>query len=162
MVSRGTGRAFGNDGDDTLGMVTPYSPEDLASCEDVAEGSHLDKLENGWVLLFAPGSEEEGVYTVQDDEDITFVVAFEAKEDAMRFAQQLEAEDFELPSVCQWSMDMLTDFCEMGDYTIGLVPEGVRARAVPRVFPSCLLWAGCARCTKLGYMPSEHYWRKET
>lgn len=115
----------------------PYAPADLTACAaDVAEGTHLDELEDGWVLLFAPGSDDEGVYTVQDDDELTYVLAFEAKEDAVRFAQQLEAEDWSsganaLPSVCVWSVDVLTEFCETGDFKIGFVPEGVRA-APPR------------------------------
>lgn len=126
MQRYGGGFASGSGG---FGGASPYAPEDLASCADLEEGTHLDELESGWVLLFAPNSDEEGVYTVQDDDEITFVLAFEDREDATRFAQQLQAEDFDLPSVCQWSMDLLTEFCEEGDFKIGLVPEGVSARA---------------------------------
>jgi len=126
----------------TLDSVAPYA--DLAACADIAEGSHLDDLAFGWVLLFAPRTDEEGVYTVQDDDETTFVLAFESHDDATRFAQQLEAEDFDLPSVAQWSMDSLTDFCEEGDFKVGLVPDGVRAaarraRARPRAAAAVLL-----------------------
>jgi hypothetical protein len=104
-----------------------YSPEDLASWEAETEDLHAN-LEYGWVLLFNAGTVEEGVYTVQDDDTTTFVLAFEDHEDATRFARQLEAEEFDLPTVSNWEMDILTEFCEADDFRIGWVPQGVRAR----------------------------------
>ncbi|KAJ1633898.1 hypothetical protein T492DRAFT_837288 [Pavlovales sp. CCMP2436] len=93
--------------------------------EDLFEVEEEREIDSSWVLVFQPGSEDEGVYTVQDDDEQTFVLAFEAHEDATRFAQQLEAEDFDKPNLVEWDMDILTEFCEEGQFLIGLVPQGV-------------------------------------
>lgn len=122
-----------DDDEHVVGSI--YSPEDLASWEAEAEDLHAD-LESGWVLLFNAGTIDEGVYTVQDDDTTTFVLAFEDIEDATRFAQQLEAEEFDLPTVSNWDMDVLTEFCEADDFRIGWVPQGVRARLDAHLCPS--------------------------
>jgi len=120
----GTGCARADDmsfaiaGDELSAWDTDALHETLGECD-------LDDLDYGWVLLFHPGSEEEGVYTVQDDDSTTFVLAFQDRDDATRFAHQLEAENFDLPAVAEWDMDILTEFCEEGEYKIGLVPTGV-------------------------------------
>ncbi|BAC89605.1 DUF3110 domain-containing protein [Gloeobacter violaceus] len=70
------------------------------------------------VLIFNSGSENEGIYTLNVDSENT-VVAFESREDAERYANLLEAQDFIVPEVELIEAEEIKQFCE--DSSLGLI-----------------------------------------
>ena len=86
----------------------------------------LAGLQAAYVLVFNPGQHDEGVYTLQGraSEAHSYVLAFEATDDADRFAQLLQAEGFDLATPSIWDARQLTSFCSMGDFEVSLVPTG--------------------------------------
>ncbi|UFP95511.1 DUF3110 domain-containing protein [Gloeobacter morelensis] len=70
------------------------------------------------VLIFNSGSENEGIYTLNVDSENT-VVAFESREDAERYANLLEAQDFIVPEVELIEAAEIKQFCE--DSSLGLI-----------------------------------------
>ncbi|MBW4699018.1 MAG: DUF3110 domain-containing protein [Aphanocapsa lilacina HA4352-LM1] len=70
------------------------------------------------VLIFNSGSENEGIYTLNVDSENT-VVAFESREDAERYANLLEAQDFIVPEVELLEAEEIKQFCE--DSSLGLI-----------------------------------------
>ncbi|KAJ1632638.1 hypothetical protein T492DRAFT_1143305 [Pavlovales sp. CCMP2436] len=104
-------------------------PEDFILWEHPLNSAWLHpsgaELGSAFVFLYNPGCENEGVYTIQSNDEATYVLCFQDYDDAIRFSQLLEAEDFVKPSICAWSKHILTEFCEEGDFKIGIVPSGV-------------------------------------
>jgi hypothetical protein len=83
------------------------------------------KYSGAHVLLFKPGQEDEGVYTLQGRSDArTFMVAFVGMEEALRFAELLQAEGFDLPAPTEWDTSQLTSFCSAAGFLLALVPQG--------------------------------------
>lgn len=85
--------------------------------------------EGAWVLIFNKGREDEGMYTLQGRETPakgsgTFVMAFERREAASRFAMLLQAQGFGMPTSTSWDTEELSDFCDEADFGVGFVPEG--------------------------------------
>ena len=85
----------------------------------------------GWVLLFDPGTEKEGVYTIQNARAIS-VVAFEIFDDAYKFAGALAQQDFEMASPTRWHADVLSIFCKLREYSVLIIPSGTTLRAPAR------------------------------
>lgn len=79
-----------------------------------------------WVLIFNPGRNDEGVYTLQGrtSPSSSYVLAFDQTDEAQRFAQLLQAEGFDLPQPMEWHADQVRNFCETGQFDLGIVPTG--------------------------------------
>ncbi len=78
-----------------------------------------------FILLFkaADGSDQEGIHTLHIGGKNT-VLAFEAEDDATRFALMLEAQDFFAPSVEGIDAEEIDEFCKGADLDLVVVPEG--------------------------------------
>jgi hypothetical protein len=85
-------------------------------------------VDNSWVLIFNPGQEDEGVYTLQGRETPakchgTYVLSFERHEEASRFAMLLQAQGFDMPTATVWGVEQLSEFCSMAEFGLGFVPH---------------------------------------
>ena len=86
------------------------------------------KAESAWVLLFNAGERNEGVYTLQgrqapDKGRGTYVLAFEQHEEACRFGMMLQAQGFDLATATKWTSELLVDFCDVANFSLGFVPD---------------------------------------
>jgi hypothetical protein len=86
------------------------------------------KADSAWVLLFNAGQRNEGVYTLQGRETPekshgTYVLAFEQHEEACRFGMMLQAQGFDLATATKWTSELLGDFCDTADFSLGFVPD---------------------------------------
>jgi len=79
-----------------------------------------------FVLIFNPGKSNEGVYTLQGKTSpaSSYVLAFEQTDEAIRFADLLHAEGFDMPQPMEWRAETIRTFCERGEFEIGIVPRG--------------------------------------
>ncbi len=75
---------------------------------------------NIFVLLYNPGTEKEGIHSIEL-KGRTIVLMFEEKDDAERYCGLLEAQDFPLPSVENFDINEIKDFCNNLDYEYKLV-----------------------------------------
>jgi hypothetical protein len=77
-----------------------------------------------WVVIINPGRADEGVYTLQDLErkKQDRIIAFEARDDAKRFAQKLSGLGTVAPM--QWDSRHLEDFAKQGGFETNVVSEG--------------------------------------
>ncbi|PZD73641.1 hypothetical protein C1752_02073 [Acaryochloris thomasi RCC1774] len=79
-----------------------------------------------FVLLFNVGTDNEGIHTLKvnppDGEDM--VLAFEAEDDATRFAVLLEAQDFLEPTVEPIDEEEIKAICSQSGLGYKFVPEG--------------------------------------
>jgi Protein of unknown function (DUF3110) len=73
-----------------------------------------------FVLLFNARTDNEGIYSTQVD-DRNVILMFEQKDDAVRYADQLEAEDFPKPTVEDIDPEEIEEFCQDSDYDCILV-----------------------------------------
>lgn len=86
--------------------------------------------EGFWVMIFNAGQHNEGVYTQTGTEQTQgpesgSVLAFEATDDAGRFAQDLHATGgFDLATPLFWSAAQLSQFCHTSGLGIWKVPRG--------------------------------------
>ena len=108
----------------------------------------LNNLQAVWVLIFNPGRNDEGVYTLQAKTGAasSYVLAFEQTDEvrsntamvsatrgrlerlstyatlatvqANRFAELLQAEGFDLPKPMEWHRDQVTTFCYTGQFDV--------------------------------------------
>lgn len=80
-------------------------------------------LRDGWVLIFNQGQQDEGVYTLQGGmaRADPYVLAFEAGEDAGRFAQMLQGQGLEGATPLRWGVDELHDFCVARRFAVSVV-----------------------------------------
>jgi hypothetical protein len=86
----------------------------------------LNGLGQAWVLIFNLGQHDEGVYTLQgrSAQPSSYVLAFECTDEAVRFAQLLQAEGFDMATPSCWDVEHLSTFCKAGSFEVSLVPEG--------------------------------------
>eukprot|EP00898_Chlorokybus_atmophyticus_P008132 jgi/Chlat1/831/Chrsp104S01180 len=87
------------------------------------------ELPQVYVLLFNAGSNDEGIYVLQKDDETdngpeNVVLAFEAEEDAERFMGLLEAQLTMRPTVQSIAPDSLQTFCQESCYTVQVACEG--------------------------------------
>lgn len=75
------------------------------------------------VLLFDPGSDQEGIHSIEVNGQ-TVVLLFEAADDAERYAGLLEAQDFPVPCVEALERGEIERFCQQAGYEARLVPAG--------------------------------------
>ena len=111
---------------DELSLHAQIAAAAKAPCRLGGPSDVLAGLKAAYVLIFNPGKFDEGVYTLQGRaaQSPAYVLAFEADDEAHRFAQLLQAEGFDLATCCRWEPDQLTSFCDMGAFEVSLVPSG--------------------------------------
>ena len=73
-----------------------------------------------FVLLFNARTDNEGIYSTQVG-DRNVILMFEQEDDAVRYADQLEAEDFPKPTVEGINPEEIEEFCQDSDYDFILV-----------------------------------------
>jgi hypothetical protein len=73
-----------------------------------------------FVLLFNARTDNEGIYSTQVG-DRNVILMFEQEDDAIRYADQLEAEDFPMPSIEPIDAEEIEEFCQDSDYDCILV-----------------------------------------
>jgi hypothetical protein len=73
-----------------------------------------------FVLLFNARTDNEGIYSTQVG-DRNVILMFEQEDDAVRYADQLEAEDFPKPTVEGIDPEEIEEFCQDSDYDFILV-----------------------------------------
>lgn len=93
-----------------------------------------------YVLIFRPGAQDEGVYTLQGTprepaSATSFVLAFERTDDATHFAQLLHAQGFDVATPLSWSSYDLVSFCDGAGYEVSLVPGGAQIEPPPKHAP---------------------------
>ena len=94
--------------------IARASATKLGEPEDVLQG-----MSDAWVLIFNLGQHDEGVYTLQGRArgssyvPSSFVLAFQSMDDADRFAQLLQADDFDLATPSRWDAEHLSSFCKV-------------------------------------------------
>jgi Protein of unknown function (DUF3110) len=76
-----------------------------------------------FVLLFNPGTENEGIHTLSMG-DRHLVLMFEDEDDATRYSLLLEAQDFLTPSIERLDRSEIEEFCEDANYEAAFVPRG--------------------------------------
>ena len=77
---------------------------------------------NIFVLLYNSGTEREGIHSIEL-KGRTIVLMFEDKDDAIRYRDLLEAQDFPLPTVEMIEIEEIKDFCIKLDYECKLVEK---------------------------------------
>ena len=73
-----------------------------------------------FVLLFNARTDNEGIYSTQVGAR-NVILMFEQEDDAVRYADQLEAEDFPKPTVEGIDPQEIKEFCQDSDYDFILV-----------------------------------------
>ncbi len=73
-----------------------------------------------FVLLFNARTDNEGIYSTQVG-DRNVILMFEQEDDAIRYADQLEAEDFPKPTIEPIDAEEIEEFCKDSDYDSILV-----------------------------------------
>ena len=80
------------------------------------------------VLLFDAGTQGEGIHSI-DLKGKTIVLLFEDGDDAERYAELLEAQDFPSPTVESIAREEVEHFCRCNGYEARIVPQGFRPRS---------------------------------
>ena len=80
------------------------------------------------VLLFDAGTQGEGIHSI-DLKGKTIVLLFEDADDAERYAELLEAQDFPSPTVENIAREEVEHFCRCNGYEARIVPQGFRPRS---------------------------------
>lgn len=80
------------------------------------------------VLLFDAGTHGEGIHSI-DLKGKTIVLLFEDADDAERYAELLEAQDFPSPTVETVAREEVEHFCRCNGYEARIVPQGFRPRS---------------------------------
>jgi len=75
------------------------------------------------VLLFDAGSDQEGIHSLEI-QGRTVVLLFEDRDDAVRYAGLLEAQDFPVPTVEPLDREEMELFCSQAGYEARFVPAG--------------------------------------
>ena len=76
-----------------------------------------------YILLYNANTEEEGIHTIQEG-DRNKILMFKEKDDAIRYAMMLEAQDFPEPSVEAIDSEEIKLFCEKANYNWQIVESG--------------------------------------
>lgn len=76
-----------------------------------------------YILLYNANTEDEGIHTIQEG-DLNKILMFQEKDDALRYAMMLEAQDFPEPSVEAIDSEEIKIFCEKASYEWEIVEPG--------------------------------------
>lgn len=72
-------------------------------------------------ILTIEGKEEEGAYSVVDEEGNQVLYLFEEEDDAVRFAMMLEEMDYPTMHVIEIEDDVILQTCEMHGYQYAII-----------------------------------------
>lgn len=72
-------------------------------------------------ILTIEGKEEEGAYSVVDEEGNQILYLFEQEDDAVRFAMMLEEMDYPTMHVIDIEDEMILKTCEMHGYQYAII-----------------------------------------
>ncbi len=86
-----------------------------------------------FVLLYNAGTANEGIHSVSVGER-NIILMFESEDDATRYAMQLEAQDFPVPSVEPIEAEEIKEFCQDAGYGWEVIPEDWETIPEKRVF----------------------------
>ena len=75
------------------------------------------------ILLFNAGTDNEGIHTIQIGDRNT-ILMFKEKDDAIRYAGLLEAQDFPEAKVESIDSEEVEQFCRQADYDWKVVESG--------------------------------------
>ncbi|MEN9207208.1 MAG: DUF3110 domain-containing protein [Gloeomargarita sp. GMQP_bins_120] len=76
-----------------------------------------------YVLIYNPGTDNEGIHSLKVGGEET-ILMFEDQDDAARFADYLEAQDFPVPTVQAIDPEEIRQFCQENGFHYQLVPAG--------------------------------------
>mmetsp|Transcript_4469 Transcript_4469/g.9013 ORF Transcript_4469/g.9013 Transcript_4469/m.9013 type:complete len:259 (-) Transcript_4469:113-889(-) len=87
-----------------------------------------DTMQECYCILFNPNSDSEGIHTIEvpPNSGRNFLLAFEAKEDCVRFSLVLRAQGFFEPVAEKVNFDDVKSFCSTGEVNYLVVPKGTR------------------------------------
>jgi len=74
-------------------------------------------------ILTINGKEQEGAYSVTDDEGEEILYMFEEEDDAIRFAMMLEGDGSPEMHVIEVEDEVMIKTCEMHDYKYAIITE---------------------------------------
>lgn len=123
------------DEDEEIEFTVAYDEDIMGAGEGKAEGvgvdedslrmlnDQFDALDKLFVILFDTKGAEEGVYSLALD-DVNIVLAFQEKEEALRYALMLGVQDFPQSKVSAFGAAELKKFCADSGFRLGLVPTG--------------------------------------
>jgi ATP-dependent Clp protease ATP-binding subunit ClpC len=101
-----------------------FDVEWIASGEEVIfNEKNVYKTQQVYALLYNAGTENEGIHMI-DTGDRHKVLMFENQDDALRFSDLLEAQDFPRPSVESIGVEEIKSYCQQFDYDYELIPAG--------------------------------------
>lgn len=104
------------------GQIPSDSDDNLPSSDPIVET--FKNLSSVWVILFTNASDgSDGVYSLSVAEE-NIVLAFEARDEAHRYAMCLELQDFPSPQLCELDADEVHQFCMEEGFRLGFVPMG--------------------------------------
>lgn len=72
-------------------------------------------------ILTIDGREEQGAYSVVDEEGNQILYLFEEEDDAVRFAMMLEEMDYPTMHVIEIEDDIILKTCEMNGYQYAII-----------------------------------------
>jgi len=90
----------------------------------------ISQDDRAWVLVFNEGTSEESTYMLVDmlsPSSPDLLIAFEQADEALRFADQLQAEGCDLAKPVERTADELRAFCKHREFEINVVPAGTLA-----------------------------------
>jgi len=74
-------------------------------------------------ILTINGKEDEGAYSVQNEDGEQILYLFEEEDDATRYAMMLEEEDFPEMNVLEVDDEMMIHICEMHGYEYSVITQ---------------------------------------
>ncbi|KAG5187710.1 hypothetical protein JKP88DRAFT_353630 [Tribonema minus] len=101
-------------------MSEQKSAEDAMMSEQKAL---MKRMRSAFVLIFNPGQASEGIYTLWVNNQ-NIVLGFESRQEAVRYALMLKAQEFHSPSPQELKLAELKQFCRESGVGLKLVPKG--------------------------------------
>jgi hypothetical protein len=74
-------------------------------------------------ILTVNGKENDGAYSVKDDEGNQILYLFEEEDDACRYAMMLEDDDYPPMHVIEVEDEVMIKTCEVHDYNYTVITE---------------------------------------
>ncbi len=74
-------------------------------------------------ILTVNGKENDGAYSVKDDEGNQILYLFEEEDDACRYAMMLEDDDYPEMHVIEVEDEVMIKTCEVHDYNYTVITE---------------------------------------
>ena len=86
-----------------------------------------------YVLLYNAGSAQEGIHSIDYDDETIVILLFEDKQDAVAFADKLKAKNFPAPTVSALARKDLEDFAIQAGYKLRFVRTGEQIHPPNRI-----------------------------